>query len=316
MIVGGSEVIEMEMDKGNSIAPKKGARGKIIALVAIVVVLLVVVSAFALTYGTKQKTDGTSATKGVSERNMTTVSIPLASVGQTATWYEYNVSGANVRFFAVMDSNGTVRIAFDECPTCYEARMGFRQEGSEMVENCCEMPYAIDSITPENCTGDGCHMVFVASYIEGDQIMIKKSTLAAQRFMFLANNESASVSMYDATHIAIPLSGISQNATWYQYSINGTAVRFFAVMDTQGVVHTSMDICPKCYKKHAGFRQQDAVNMVENCCNMAFKIENITAVGCNIPVCHPAFVPNQIAGNNVVIAIADLEAGLYMFVTS
>ncbi|OPY30993.1 MAG: hypothetical protein A4E32_01975 [Methanomassiliicoccales archaeon PtaU1.Bin124] len=308
----------MEMDRqekpnNEGTGRKKSSRGLIIAIIAIIVVALLVVSAFALT-NNKPKTNDAILTKGVTEVNMTTLSIPLASISQTATWYEYNVSGANVRFFAVMDGNGTIHMAFDECPVCYDSGLGFRQSGSEMVENCCEMPYAIDSITADNSTGDGCHLISLAGYIEGDQMMIKKSTLTAQRFLFLATDEAANVSMFDATHIQIPLSGISQNATWYQYSINGTAIRFFAVKDTQGVIHTSMDICPKCYKKHAGFRQQDEINMVENCCNMAFKIGNITKEGCNITACHPAYIPNQIIGDYVVIAISDLQAGLPLFV--
>jgi len=289
-------------------------KGSWIALAAIVVVALVVVSAFALTYGSNKKSDAKSTVGTVIDNNMTTISIPLSSISQTATWFEYNVSGATVRFFAVMDSNGTVHVAFDECPLCYESHLGFKQDGSAMVENCCNMPISIDAINAENCSGDGCHPIFLPSTIEGDQLIIKKSALTDQRFIFLETDEAASVSLYDATHISIPLSGVSQNATWYQYVINGTAVRFFAVMDTNGVVHTSMDICPKCYKKHAGFRQMDEVNMVENCCNMAFKIANITKDGCNITVCHPAYVANQIIGDKVVIAIADLEAGVYMFV--
>jgi len=307
-------MVEMNKETKIDSGPGKKGKGRWIAIAAIIVVALVIVSAFALTNGSNKKSDGTTGIGTVTDNNMTTLSIPLSSISTTATWFEYNISGATVRFFAVMDSNGTVHVAFDECPLCYESHLGFTQEGSVMMENCCKMPFDIDRINAENCTGDDCYPIFLPTTIEGDQLIIKKSTLSDKRFIFLEADESAKVAVYDATHIYIPLSGVSQNATWYQYTVNGTAVRFFAVMDTDGVVHTSMDICPKCYKKHAGFRQQDEINMVENCCNMAFKIANITQAGCNITVCHPANLVNQIIGDKVVIAIADLEAGAYMFV--
>ena len=49
-----------------------------------------------------------SAAAHVTDVNMTTVAIPLASISQTATWCEYNVSGSTVRFFVVKDDNGMI----------------------------------------------------------------------------------------------------------------------------------------------------------------------------------------------------------------
>lgn len=306
--------MEEQGSNQSSSEPRKGGRKRNIAIVAIIVVIALIASAFVYDQYSDHDVDDTGSVGQITDHNMTTVSIPLASISETATWYEYNVSGATVRFFAVLDGNGTVHVAADECPLCYGAHLGFHQEGTSMVENCCNMPFPIDQITATGCTDDDCCPIFLPSIIDGDLVIIKKSALASQRFIFLEKDESAHVSAYNETSISIPLAFVSEIATWYQYEVNGTSVRFFAVMDENGDIHTSMDICPKCYKKHAGFRQQDGINMVENCCNMAFRIENITAEGCAIPVCHPAFVANEIIGDNVVIAISDLEAGSYMFV--
>jgi uncharacterized membrane protein len=248
----------------------------------------------------------------IEEVNMTTVAVQLSLVSTTARWYQYSISGAEVRFFAVKDAGGAVHTAFDECPMCYQSHLGFRQDGMSMVENCCEMPFPIGNITAEGCNRTGCHPVFLPSVIDGDRVMISKSSLAAGSYMFRMVNETAGVEHVDATTIAVPLSSTSGTATWYGYEVNGTTVRFFLVKDANGTVHAAMDICPKCYKKHAGFRQ-DGTSMVENCCNMPFAIDNITAEGCSGTMCHPAFLPSHIDGNRVMMAVADLEAGSYMF---
>ena len=248
----------------------------------------------------------------VEDVNMTTVAVPLSSMGTTARWYHYSISGAEVRFFAVKDVGGSVHTAFDECPKCYESHLGFRQDGMSMVENCCEMPFPIGNITAEGCNRTGCHPAFLPNVIDGERVMISKSSLAAGSYMFRMVNETAAVDKVDASTIAVALSSIGGTATWYGYEVNGTTVRFFVVKDSNGTVHAAMDICPKCYKKHAGFRQ-DGNSMVENCCNMPFAIDNITAEGCSGTMCHPAFLPSRIEGQKVMMAGADLEAGAYMF---
>lgn len=241
--------------------------------------------------------------------NLTTIAIPLSSVSAAARWFEYDISGVTVRFFAVSDSSGMVRTAFDECPMCYESHLGFRQAGNMMVENCCNMPFSIDAIGP-NVTG--CHPEYLQSHVDGDRVMIAKSSLLAGAYLFKTVNETARVEDIDATTVAIPLSSLSGTATWYSYGINGTVVRFFAVKDANGTVHASLDACPKCYKKHAGFRQEGDT-MVENCCNMPYPFENITAEGCNRTGCHPAFLPGHVEGDKVMISKADLSAGSYLF---
>ena len=245
--------------------------------------------------------------------NLTTVAIPLGSVSARATWYEYGVSGGLVRFFAVKDGNGTVHTAMDICPKCSKKRAGFRQDGEAMTENCCNMPFAIGNITFEGCNRTGCRPAFLASRVEGDRVMIAKSALAAGAYMFRTANETLGVEKYNATHIAIASQNVTGAARWFEHAVNGTVVRFFAVRDGNGTAHLSLDSCPKCWKKHAGFRQ-DGNLMVENCCNMGYPLENITAAWCaNRTGCRPAFLPSVEEGGKIFIAIADLEAGSWMF---
>jgi uncharacterized membrane protein len=297
---------------GGAKDPQMG--NKILAVALAVMVVVVALGAVMLTKPSTQTVDKAQA-MAVNDVNITTISIPISGISQTATWYEYNVSNVMVRFFAVRDSGGTIHTAFDECPLCYDVHMGFSQNGSDMWENCCDMPFPISEITQEGCDFVGCHPIWLNSTIVGDQLVIKKTDLAKQRLVFLQHDETAEVSAYDATHIAIPLSGISSSATWYQYAANGTTLRFFAVMEANGTVHTAFDICTKCYKAHMGFRQEPvSMNMMtENCCNMVFPIANITADGCSSNMCHPTFLPSTVIGDQVVMSIQDFNDKAYLF---
>ena len=174
------------------------------------------------------------------------------------------------------------------------------------------MSFLIENITAAGCTGMGCHPMLLPRMIVGDQLVIQKTNLSDQRFVFLRDDEQAMVHSVNMTDMVIPMSSISENATWYQFEVSGSLVRFFAVMDGNGTVHTAFDDCPMCYASHQGFRQNGS-EMVENCCNMAFPIENITALGCSGMMCHPTYLANQVIGDQVVLAISDLDARSYMF---
>jgi uncharacterized membrane protein len=309
---------DMNADPGSSGSPgaaKDPQLGnKILAVALVVMVVAVAVMAVALSSPTAEKLDKSQA-MNVNDANITTVTIPLSEISQTATWYEYNVSNVMVRFFAVRDANGVIHTAFDECPLCYDVHMGFSQNGSDMWENCCDMAFPISEITAEGTNFAGCHPIWLNSTIVGDQLAVKKTDLAKQRLIFLQKDEGAEVSAYDATHVAIPLSGISTSATWYQYAANGTTLRFFAVMEENGTVHTAFDICTKCYKAHLGFRQEpiSMTMMTENCCNMVFPIANITAAGCSSSACHPTFLPSTVIGDQVVMSLQDFNDKAYLF---
>ncbi len=55
----------------------------------------------------------------------------------TAKYFQYDSNGKNVNFFILKSSDNVIRAAFDACDVCYEARLGYRQEGDLMVCNNC-----------------------------------------------------------------------------------------------------------------------------------------------------------------------------------
>lgn len=58
-------------------------------------------------------------------------------------------NGKIIYFFVVKDRAGVYRAAANACQVCYDARMGFRQEGNFMVCNTCGNRYPLEKIATE-----------------------------------------------------------------------------------------------------------------------------------------------------------------------
>lgn len=316
-------------------SPPKKEGGMHKAFIAIAVVFVVIVGSIVAYYAldlrgsdagsdddgnTPPGTDDVPGGDAVKIENVDNklVGIPLSSVNETAKFFNYNISGAEVQIFAVKDGNGTVHMAMNACPKCYKKHAGFQQQGDIMMEMCCKMPYPIDKINLATCALNvsGCHPTYLKFVVNGSKVTFAKSDLAAGAYLF-AGNEFAKVESVDIKNVAIPLSSVSETATWYKYNVSGATVRFVAVKDSTGAIHTVFDSCPKCYKKHAGLRQEGA-NLTENCCNMGYPITGINATSCalNKTGCHPAYLKCIVNGSRVVIAKSDLAGGAYLFKTT
>ena len=91
----------------------------------------------------------------------------------------YNIEladGKTVYFFVVKDRNGVYRAAANACQVCFDARMGFRQEGDFMVCNTCGNKYPLDKIATEK---GGCNPgpINPDLKVENGKIIIKQSEL-------------------------------------------------------------------------------------------------------------------------------------------
>ncbi|MGD0817585.1 MAG: Fe-S-containing protein [Methanomassiliicoccales archaeon] len=172
------------LDGSSSKDDSKRSRKRNIVLVITIVVIIIIASMALLSYNKSEVKGIQSSASDATNINVTTIAIPLSFISKNATWYQYNVNGALVRFFAVEGANGTVHTAFDECPYCYPSHQGYRQEGTNMVENCCNMAFPIDQITEVGCSGSGCHPVYLANRVTGDQAVISVSDIAAGAYLF------------------------------------------------------------------------------------------------------------------------------------
>lgn len=100
-------------------------------------------------------------------------------VGQ-AKFFTAKSGGKSIKYFVVKTADGRLRTAADACDVCYESKKGYSQKGEFMICNNCGMRFHITRV------GDikgGCNPHPLASSVEGDKLVIKKSSLAeSERF--------------------------------------------------------------------------------------------------------------------------------------
>jgi len=108
--------------------------------------------------------------------------IPISDLSNTIKFYTYTVYTKEVKFFAVIDSDGLARTAFDACDVCGGLK-GYKQEGSDVVCNNCEQHFKIDSLGKTNISG-GCYPSYLHYETDGEYILINKNDLINGRRFF------------------------------------------------------------------------------------------------------------------------------------
>ncbi|MDD4700717.1 MAG: DUF2318 domain-containing protein [Desulfovibrio sp.] len=111
--------------------------------------------------------------------------------------------------------------------------------------------------------------------------------------------------------VSLPVSGVSDKASFYKVKVDGTNVIFFALLDSAGRVRVALDACDSCWQSGKGYKQNGDSMVCQNC-GMAFHSDRISMRkgGCNP---HP--VSYSIAGDSVVIPAAEIQAGVKFFGT-
>lgn len=110
--------------------------------------------------------------------------------------------------------------------------------------------------------------------------------------------------------VTIPASDVDDGkAHYFSFDVNGTAVKFFLVQSSDGVIRAAFDACDVCYREKKGYSQNKDF-MVCNNCNMAFHTSRINEVqgGCN-----PSPLARENDGTNVIIKASDIVAGRRYF---
>lgn len=98
-------------------------------------------------------------------------------VAPKATYFNTKMPrGKTVYFFVVQDKDGNYRAAANGCQVCFNARMGFRQEGNYMICNTCGNAYPLEKIATEK---GGCNPGPINPNLEvkNGQIIIEQSDL-------------------------------------------------------------------------------------------------------------------------------------------
>ena len=110
------------------------------------------------------------------------VRLPLSTFDDyKAHFYTYMVNGRPVEFFVVKSQDGVVRAAFNACDVCFQAKLGYRQEGDVMVCNNCGRRFPTDQI---NEVRGGCNPSPLTRTMSGDNIIILDTDLAQGLSLF------------------------------------------------------------------------------------------------------------------------------------
>ena len=110
------------------------------------------------------------------------IQIPLAEITDQAKFYEYQTANQKkVRFFVIKSSDGVYRAAANACVVCYREKMGYQQQGDDMVCNKCRkhFPSALVNEVTGGCNPDG-----IPRAIQGDKLLIAASDLEARAELF------------------------------------------------------------------------------------------------------------------------------------
>ncbi len=111
--------------------------------------------------------------------------------------------------------------------------------------------------------------------------------------------------------LEIPVSSINDGkAHHFRVKANdGTMVQFFTLKSQDGVIRAAMDACDVCYRSGKGYVQEGDYMVCQNC-GQKFASNKINVIkgGCN-----PAPLKRKVAGDNLVISMADIDANSWYF---
>lgn len=111
------------------------------------------------------------------------IKLPISDIEDNAKFYSYVVDGVEMKYFALLGSDGDVHVALDACDVCYGAKKGYAQVGDVMQCINCGNQYPINSLGTENTAG-GCWPSYLPIKNDGDYVIIEKSDLEKKIFMF------------------------------------------------------------------------------------------------------------------------------------
>ena len=108
------------------------------------------------------------------------VTIVVADVSEAAVYFEYDADGTTVQLFAVLASDGTVRLAFNTCQVCAgSTKAYFVQEGDEFVCQNCKNSFDVDEVGVE---ASGCNPIPITSddYTQADGVIAISASFLEQ----------------------------------------------------------------------------------------------------------------------------------------
>jgi Predicted membrane protein len=109
--------------------------------------------------------------------------------------------------------------------------------------------------------------------------------------------------------VSFSSSEISSTATFYNVTVDGVTLVFFALRDSANNIRIAMDACDACWQSGKGYTQQGSVMVCQNCA-MQF---HIARIGMRRGGCNPHPVQFGVAGNMVTIPLTELQSSTRLF---
>jgi uncharacterized membrane protein len=156
---------------------------KILTISTVVVIAVLFLAGCTSTSQKGTNTNQNTQTNTPTNYNTTEARILVSDLSTTAKFFSYDSGGTTIRYFAVKDQQGNVHVAMDACDVCYEAKKGYKQDGTAMQCLNCGRTFAITSIGSANTEG-GCWPSYLPMNNDGNTVVIKIADLEAKKYMF------------------------------------------------------------------------------------------------------------------------------------
>jgi uncharacterized membrane protein len=110
--------------------------------------------------------------------------------------------------------------------------------------------------------------------------------------------------------VTISLSELSPTARYYEFSADGTTIRFFAVVGAGRSPRVAFDACEVCGGR-LGYEQK-GTDIRCRACGRVFRIDEIGTKN-RTSGCWPSYLPFSVKNGGIVIKAADLKKGRALF---
>lgn len=98
-----------------------------------------------------------------------------------------------------------------------------------------------------------------------------------------SENSGEGVVIAQGESLVIPVSNITEKATFYPIRVDGADMEVFAVKASDGTIRTAFNTCQSCYTSGAGFYTMQGEDLVCNNCGFHFSPDQVevSSGGCN-----------------------------------
>ncbi|MBS1267216.1 MAG: hypothetical protein MAG795_01188 [Candidatus Woesearchaeota archaeon] len=120
---------------------------------------------------------------GKTVNNEEYIKIPLDELSEEVKFYEYDDGGVNIKYFAVLGSDGEPRTAFDACDVCGGYK-GYQQVGEDIKCRNCGRVFKIDGLGTKN-KGYGCWPSYLPHEVKGNNVIIEIKDIQEGRRRFI-----------------------------------------------------------------------------------------------------------------------------------